>query len=477
MIKIDVRLIPPLLKSELRTMSTTCLQLSITICFLQYASCVFITIENAGFESDVITHDNSYIYSGDTDLAFPWLRHDPLSLMAKESIGVMNPTGGTSFNDTVFGDGVPEGTQSCYIEPEWRHTNAGEHGLTQTLTGHTVSAGVTYTLSAWIGNLQRNIWSANSQDGVSSYDVSGFPGYRIQLVANGNILAQDNNQKSIDEGHWAQSIVSVTISSGDSHIGQTLGIRLINKNVYTGTGLSEVCFDGVQLEATTMSPTLSPTNHPTDNPSDAPTYYPTLYPSVHPTKRPSHAPNTAMPTALPSQTPSLYPSLHPTMHPTRAIHITSESMDQMGGTMNHEKDKPNAQGVGWDMIVILIVLISLIVLVCLSIIVISVFLMKRRKQKKEPNLEPVVSLSHSTVRQSAVHNREDSVQYQGDEVMKDTQSKCTVHEDDPSTSDTIIHDVEGGKRETIKGVADDEFIIEGDSFVVTTGNLNQVTTR
>ncbi len=124
----------------------------------------------------------------------------------------------------------------------------GEYGLVATL-GDTLQANTNYTLQIEIGNID----SATSAGG-QFFDLRGLPGYRVDLLAGGMVVAQDNNTLfgAIDDGEFATSTVTLTTGSAHPQLGQTLGIRLVNLNqidlAFPDSDL-EVNFDDVRLDA------------------------------------------------------------------------------------------------------------------------------------------------------------------------------------------------------------------------------------
>lgn len=121
----------------------------------------------------------------------------------------------------------------------------GEYGLAQTLTS-TLQANTQYTLEVDVGNIASGIAVDNT-----SYNLNGFPGARLDLLAGGTILHQTLiTPGSIPEGQFATR--SVTFTTGATHalLGQALTIRLVNLNVVDPTAPNadlEVDFDNVRL--------------------------------------------------------------------------------------------------------------------------------------------------------------------------------------------------------------------------------------
>lgn len=121
---------------------------------------------------------------------------------------------------------------------------AGEYGLRQTLSA-TLQPNTVYTLQVAVINIASG--TAVSGD---FFDLSGFPGYRVDLLAGGSVLASDNNTLAIPEGGIATSTVTFTTGSTHLLLGQLLGIRLVNLNQDVPGSDLEVDFDLVRLDAT-----------------------------------------------------------------------------------------------------------------------------------------------------------------------------------------------------------------------------------
>ncbi|NOY30824.1 MAG: hypothetical protein GXP28_11845 [Planctomycetes bacterium] len=163
-------------------------------------------------------------------------------------------------NPGVFGNypaGAPEGERVALAFNSEGSDGLGEYGLVATLED-VLQPNTTYTLQIEIGNIA----SGTSSNGTF-FELSGFPGYRVDLLAgvvvddiltNAVVIAQDNNTLSgaIDDGEFATSTVSLTIGATHPQLGQTLGIRLVNLNqidpLFPDSHL-EVNFDDVRLDA------------------------------------------------------------------------------------------------------------------------------------------------------------------------------------------------------------------------------------
>ena len=175
-----------------------------------------VTIANPGFESPVVAAD------GATGAA---------------------PTGWASFNggavitlnpssaDDLTSE-APEGSNVALLT-----STAAENGLSQTLTT-LFQANADYTLSVKVANTRL---------------TSGFPGYRVQLVANGTVLAEDDNLLAVAEDAVVTSTVNYSYNAGlhAALVGQPLQIRLLSKGLAVG---EEIAFDDVQMSVVLGSP-------------------------------------------------------------------------------------------------------------------------------------------------------------------------------------------------------------------------------
>ena len=85
-----------------------------------------------------------------------------------------------------------------------------------------------------------------------------FPGYRVDLLGGGVVIAQDDNTLTIPEGEFATATVSLSVGDTHPQLGQALGIRLVSLNEIPGGFTQqtspdlEVDFDDVQLSATAI---------------------------------------------------------------------------------------------------------------------------------------------------------------------------------------------------------------------------------
>lgn len=146
--------------------------------------------------------------------------------------GVWDPTGTPSFG------AIPHGQQVGVVFLD--DALSLEAGLRQTL-GDTLQLMTEYTLTVGVGNFAPS-------PGGDPWNFTGFPGYRVELLAGSTVLATDNNTLAPGEGIFQTSTVTFTTGGSHANAGQALAIRLVSLN---GPGV-EVNFDNVNLNAETV---------------------------------------------------------------------------------------------------------------------------------------------------------------------------------------------------------------------------------
>lgn len=217
-----------------------------------------LAVVNPGFE-DVSVVGMSY--NEFTFGALPgWSFYDPSG--AKDSgagasfyIGTLRPViipAHDPVNHQHFPDGAPEGERVGIAFNYAPSGGSGEYGLSQTLAA-TLQADTHYTLTVRIGNIA----GGYTTDG-SFFPLAGFPGYRVDLLAGGVVVASDDNSLagSIPEGAFGLSTTVYDSPSVGALIGQTLSIRLVNLNQVDASFPAsdlEVDFDDVRLTATAVA--------------------------------------------------------------------------------------------------------------------------------------------------------------------------------------------------------------------------------
>lgn len=200
-----------------------------------------IPITNHGFESNN-AQPNCFVGLIPTG----WTLYDPNGIHdgAVDAVGVLDTLPGGPH----FQSGAPEGSQVALVFLQG-DIGGGPVGLQQTL-GATLQANTRYTLRVQVGDI------ASGQgpppcDVFGFFHLDGFPGYRVQLLAGGQVIAEDFNSLAplLDDGFFLQTTIVHTTNAAPPQLGQALAVRLINLNTIDtpmDPGI-EVDFDDVQL--------------------------------------------------------------------------------------------------------------------------------------------------------------------------------------------------------------------------------------
>jgi len=225
------------------------------------ASAAAVAVTNPGFEDLYLGSNLPPQYGGDVPTgSFPtgpapagWTAYYASGATPAMFIGVLNPgtTADHAPNPPCFPDGAPEGDNVVLLYADG-DAGGGEYGVVQTL-GATLQAQTAYTLSVRVGDI------ASCAGLVPPYtdffDLDGFPGHRVQLLAGGVVVAEHSAALAIGEGEWQR--VEATLVTGSTHpqLGQPLAIRLVNRHQPDVPGVSglEVDFDDVRLEAISVA--------------------------------------------------------------------------------------------------------------------------------------------------------------------------------------------------------------------------------
>ncbi len=202
-----------------------------------------LAVTNPGFEADEVSKG---CFEGLLPTAWPV--YDPNGILdgVGDAVGGLNLPPGSVW----FPAGAPEGNHVALV---FLSTDIGEGpaGLTQVL-GDTLQADTTYTLLVQVGNIASGIGPPPC-DAFGFFDLDGFPGYQVQLLAGGVVIAEDDNSlaAAIPEGEFRLSTIQVTVGDTHPQLGDPLEIRLINLNVADTPGDPgiEVDFDDVRLVA------------------------------------------------------------------------------------------------------------------------------------------------------------------------------------------------------------------------------------
>ncbi|MEM1167233.1 MAG: hypothetical protein AAGI30_13195 [Planctomycetota bacterium] len=204
-----------------------------------------IPIANAGFEADFAL-DGTFPVGPVAD----WLAFDPDTVLggfANNFTGVINPTGSDCFNQAD----APEGRNAALIFLDNPASiGLGPVGLRQQL-GAQLQPNTTYTLIVEVGNIA-SCAGLPPFDTLGVFDLDGFPGYAVQVLAGGQVVAEDFNTLAdeIPEGEFRTSIVGLVVRDTHPHLNGELEIRLINLNLEDtpeAPGV-EVDFDDVRLD-------------------------------------------------------------------------------------------------------------------------------------------------------------------------------------------------------------------------------------
>jgi hapalindole H/12-epi-hapalindole U/12-epi-fischerindole U synthase len=195
---------------------------------------IAIAVENPGFEANAVA-DGQY---NDKIIPTGWSKYDPNNIIGQNynSLGVLNPTG-----TPLYPAGAAEGKNVALIFLWRMQTDGLPAGYSQQLAA-TLQPKTQYVLRVKVGNIAPEM-------GVA-WDLTGFPGYRVELLAGNTVLAQDDNTLVPAEGTFLESEISFSSNAADPSLGQPLGIRLINLNK-ANSGI-EVNFDDVRLDALPM---------------------------------------------------------------------------------------------------------------------------------------------------------------------------------------------------------------------------------
>ena len=170
-------------------------------------------------------------------------------------IGVLNP-GVMAVEElaTYFPLGAPEGENVALTFFD-AHQGGAEFGIQQLLTA-TLQPRTRYTLTVEVGNIASGVSVVQPYAGFGNFDLRGFPGYRIDLLAGDAILASDVDSLEPEEGEFLTSTFDVVISNGHEELNEQFTIRLVNRNqqdVDDPIVDLEVDFDNVRFDASPLA--------------------------------------------------------------------------------------------------------------------------------------------------------------------------------------------------------------------------------
>ena len=185
-----------------------------------------IAITNPSFELPV-TGPNTFV----TNAAPPgWQAFGGAVNFGSRTVGVLNPN-----TSRLYLDAVPDGRNVGVVFLMDNLAVSTEAGMQQIL-GELLALDTTYTLRVDVGNI-------HPEQGLP-YDFTGFPGYRVELLAGGVVIASDNGTLRPGEGRFLLSTLVAPIGPTHPRAGQALAIRLVNIDGPAGI---EVNFDNVRL--------------------------------------------------------------------------------------------------------------------------------------------------------------------------------------------------------------------------------------
>lgn len=181
-----------------------------------------------------------------------WQIYDPSGIVLNNGVGPEVWVGTLAPNPPTFFDSpAPDGSRVAILYNRSSTGGLGEYGIQQTLS-EVLFPNTRYRLQVEIGNIA----SGTAVSG-EFFDLDGFPGYRVDLMAGSSVIASDNNLLAgfIDEGRWGTSTIEFHVESVHPMLGQPLGIRLVSLNLVDPSFPSadlEVDFDHVRLWATSV---------------------------------------------------------------------------------------------------------------------------------------------------------------------------------------------------------------------------------
>ncbi|MEN9840291.1 MAG: hypothetical protein RL376_91 [Verrucomicrobiota bacterium] len=189
-----------------------------------------ITITNAGFETPTTGAGTFQVSAAPNG----WSAYGTIDSLNNRVVGVLNPS-----STTLYASGAAEGSNVGVVFLGDAGSGV-ESGLVQTLSA-TLALNTRYVLTVAVGNITND-----AQAPHNSFNFTGFPGYRVDFLAGGTVIASDNNSLLPPEGQFLTSTVDLSIGASHAQAGQTLGIRLVNLDGANGL---EVNFDDVRLDA------------------------------------------------------------------------------------------------------------------------------------------------------------------------------------------------------------------------------------
>lgn len=196
------------------------------------ADAAALIVTNPGFEATPTANGTFLGNSTTGPVGWGWSVSNTGPTNANRSFGVWDPTSTPSYFPSR-----PAGENIAVI---FLNDVLGQEARLQQVLSDTLQLSTEYTLTVEVGNFRPS-------PGGDPWNFTGFPGYRVDLLAGSTILASDNDTLALAEGVFLTSTVSFTTGLAHSAAGLPLSIRLVNLNG-PGAGV-EVNFDNVSLNA------------------------------------------------------------------------------------------------------------------------------------------------------------------------------------------------------------------------------------
>jgi hypothetical protein len=238
-------------------MKTLARSLAVAVLAAAPAGAVLLPVANAGFEDLYLGSNLPPQYGGDVPTgSFPtgpppagWTAYFAGAPTPAHFIGVLNPgtTADHAPDPPCFPAGAPEGDNVVLLYGDG-DAGGSEYGVQQQLAD-TLQPDTLYTLTVEVGNIASCAGLVSPY--LSFFDLDGFPGYRVQLLAGGVVVAEDAGTLTPGEGQFQTATVQLSTGAAPPQQGLPLAIRLVNRYQPDVPGVSglEVDFDDVRLDA------------------------------------------------------------------------------------------------------------------------------------------------------------------------------------------------------------------------------------
>ncbi len=204
-----------------------------------------VAVINPGFEANPVSAGCFAVFT-----PTGWQPYDPFNILdtGQDVIGALNTSAGPYFPE------APEGSNVGLVFLQG-DVGGGEAGMRQVLSA-TLQTSTIYRLSVEVGDIDSGV-GLPPCDQFGFFNLENFPGYRVELLAGGEVIAVDDNSLAGDlsDGVFLPTAIRATIPAVHVEASQPLEIRLINLNVAETPeepGI-EVDFDAVALEATPVN--------------------------------------------------------------------------------------------------------------------------------------------------------------------------------------------------------------------------------